>query len=81
MTQLSLNNDKKYIKMNLKLKKCERKNMLKIISFIDFIYPQGLYNLNRFFGIFFVNLKKIKQALIAHVAKKRRNKSLIYPHR
>jgi hypothetical protein len=55
--------------------------MLKIIPCIDFLYPQGLYNLNRFFGIFFVNLRKIKQALIAHVAKKRRNKSLIYPHR
>jgi hypothetical protein len=30
--------------MNLKLKKCKRKNILKIISYIDFIYPQGLYN-------------------------------------
>ena len=51
------------------------------MSIIDFIYPQGWYNLNRFFGIFFVNLNKKKQAIIAHAPKKRRNKSLIYPHR
>ena len=66
--------------MYLSLKNNERKFILNSISFIDFIYPQWLYNLNRFFSIFFVNLKKKKQALIAHVAKKRRNKSLIYPH-
>jgi hypothetical protein len=37
---------------------------------IDIIYPQGLYNLNRLIDIFFVNLKKKKQALVEHVAKK-----------
>ena len=66
--------------MYLSLKNNERKFILNSISFIDFIYPQWLYNYNRFFSIFFVNLNKKKQAFIAHDAKKRRNKSLIYPH-
>ena len=62
-------------------KKITNVNLFKnSISFIDIIYPQWLYNYNRFFSIFFVNLNKKKQAFIAHDAKKRRNKSLIYPH-
>jgi hypothetical protein len=63
------------------VKNNERKFILKSISIIDFLYPQWLYNLNRFFSIFFVNLNKKKQADIAHAPKKRRNKSLIYTNR
>jgi hypothetical protein len=44
----------------------ERKFILNSISFIDIIYPQWLYNYNRFFNIFFVILNKKKQAFIAH---------------
>jgi len=44
------------------------------------LYPQRWYNLNRLFAIFFVNLKKKKASPLVYVAKKRRNKSLIYPH-
>ena len=56
--------------MHLSLKNNERKFILNSISFIDIIYPQWLYNYNRFFNIFFVILNKKKQAIIAHVAKK-----------
>ncbi|MEY4812512.1 MAG: hypothetical protein RLZZ462_1385 [Bacteroidota bacterium] len=52
--------------MHLSLKNNERKFILNSISFIDIIYPQWLYNYNRFFNIFFVILNKKKQAFIAH---------------
>jgi hypothetical protein len=41
-------------------------NSMRWINFIS----TGMYNLNRLFVIFFVNLNKKKQAIIAHVAKK-----------
>ena len=52
----------------------------KIVYEFVILYPHELYNLNRLFELFFVILNKKKQAYIAYVAQKRRNKSLIYPH-
>jgi hypothetical protein len=45
----------------------------KIVFESVILYPHEMYNLNRLIELFFVNLNKIKQALIAHVAQKRRN--------